>query len=246
MAKLTDFKVLTFDVYGTLIDWETGVLAALAPSLPPNHTFTRRHLLTQYHHFEASQQRATPSLPYTSLLTTLHPSLLASLSLPAPTPAASAAFGASVGTWPAFPDTVSALRSLRNQGFKLVVLSNVDRASFSLTNSGPLEGVPFDLVLTAQDIGSYKPDARNFAYMLESVEREFGVGKEAVLQTAQSQFHDHLPAKRAGVRSAWIERPGAVMGNVKEGEEVVADWRFATLGEMAEAVEREGKGAGGA
>lgn len=241
MSKLTDFKVLTFDVYGTLIDWETGVLTALAPSLPADHTFTRTHLLTIYHKHEAAQQRATPSLSYTDLLTTIHPLILSDLSLPAPTPAASTTFGASVGSWPAFPDTVAALRTLA-QHYKLVILSNVDRASFSLTNAGPLANTPFDLIVTAQDVGSYKPDARNFAAMLEAVGREFGVGKEGVLQTAQSQFHDHYPARKAGVRSCWIERPGAVMGNVEEGEEVVADWRFDTLGAMAEAVENEAAG----
>lgn len=243
MSKLTDFKVLTFDVYGTLIDWETGVLTALAPSLPPTHTFTRTHLLTLYHTHEAAQQALTPSLPYTTLLTTIHPLILTSLSLPPPTPTASAAFGASVGTWPAFPDTVAALHTL-SQHYKLVILSNVDRASFSLTNAGPLVNTPFDLIITAQDVGAYKPDARNFAAMLEAVEREFGVKKEGVLQTAQSQFHDHYPARRAGVRSAWIERPGAVMGNVGVGEEVVADWRFETLGGMAAAVEREAEAEG--
>jgi 2-haloalkanoic acid dehalogenase type II len=240
MSKLTDFKVLTFDVYGTLIDWETGVLTALAPSLPPNHSFTRAHLLDTYHHHEAAQQRLTPSLPYTTLLSTIHPHILSTLSLPAPSQSSSAAFGSSVGTWPAFRDTVAALRTL-SRHYKLVVLSNVDREAFSLTNAGPLEGVKFDMILTAQDVGSYKPDLRNFEYMLKEVEREFGVGREQVLQTAQSQFHDHHPAKKVGVRSCWIERPGAVMGNVSE-EEVVADWRFKTLGEMAEEVEREAKG----
>lgn len=240
MSRLTDFQLLTFDVYGTLIDWETGVLTALEPSLPADHNFSRRHLLEIYHKHEAAQQRKTPSMPYNELLTTIHPFVLSDLSLSAPSSSASADFGNSIGKWPAFPDTVEALRAL-SKHYKLVVLSNVDRNSFAKTNAGPLSGVPFDLILTAQDIGSYKPDPKNFAYMLEQVRKEFGVEREGVLQTAQSQFHDHYPAQDAGIKSCWIERPGAVMGNLPEGTKIVADWRFDTLGAMATAVQSEGK-----
>ncbi|KPI42321.1 uncharacterized protein AB675_9472 [Cyphellophora attinorum] len=237
--KLTDFKVLTFDVYGTLIDWETGVLSALAPSLPTDHTFSRRHLLEVYHKHEAAQQALTPSMPYNELLATIHPLILSDLSVPSPADSSAATtFGNSIGTWPAFSDTVAALHTL-SKHYKLVILSNVDRNSFSKTNAGPLSGIPFDLILTAQDIGSYKPSPANFTYMLSQVADKFSVSREGVLQTAQSQFHDHYPARDAGIRSCWIERPGAVMGNLEEGVDVVADWRFGTLGEMAEAVERE-------
>ncbi|KAI0902509.1 haloacid dehalogenase [Annulohypoxylon nitens] len=198
MAPLLDFRVLSFDVYGTLIDWETGMVTALQPLLDKNGaSFSKQKFLEVIHE--------------------------------------SREFGDSVGHWPAFPDTVDALRRL-SKHYKLVVLSNVDRESFSQTNAGPLQGVPFDLILTAQDIGSYKPDPRNFAYMLSKVKEEFGVEKEQVLQTAQSQFHDHHPAKEAGIRSCWIVRPGACMGN---REKEVFDWRFDTLGAMADAVEAE-------
>lgn len=94
------------------------------------------------------------------------------------------------------------------------------------------------MVITAQDVGGYKPDLRNFEYMLDAVKEEFGVEREQVLQTAQSQFHDHQPAKKVGVKSVWIVRPGAIMGNV--GEEIY-DWKFDTLGDMADAVEKENK-----
>ncbi|KXH39501.1 haloacid dehalogenase [Colletotrichum nymphaeae SA-01] len=240
MASLKDFRVLTFDVYGTLIDWETGALTALQPLLEANNRagdFTRKHLLDTYHECEAAQQAKTPDLPYAQLLTTIHPQIAAKLGLasPPPSPEASKAFGDSVGSWPAFPDTVDALRRL-GKYYKLVVLSNVDRTSFALSNAGPLAGVPFDLIVTAQDVGSYKPDQRNFTYMLREVKERFGVEKEQVLQTAQSQFHDHHPAKEAGIRSSWIVRPGAVMGN---RDREVFDWKFDTLGEMADALEKE-------
>ncbi|KAF6831832.1 haloalkanoic acid [Colletotrichum musicola] len=238
MAGLKDFKVLTFDVYGTLIDWEGGMLSALQPLLEANNRtdFTRKHLLEVYHELEAAQQKVTPDLPYSQLLATIHPQIATKLGLATPPSAeASKAFGDSVGRWPAFPDTVEALRRL-GKHYKLVVLSNVDRESFAGTNSGPLEGVRFDLIVTAQDVGSYKPDQKNFQHMLRKVRDEFGVERDGVLQTAQSQFHDHHPAKEAGIKSCWIVRPGAVMGN---RDREVYDWKFDTLGLMADALEKE-------
>ncbi|KAI0010467.1 haloacid dehalogenase [Xylariaceae sp. FL0662B] len=240
MANLKDFRVLSFDVYGTLIDWESGMLAALQPLLataPPDRKddFSRRRLFRLIYELESAQQRATPAVLYSEVLTTIHPQIAARLGLPTPSADQSRAFGGSVGAWPAFPDTVDALRRLRAH-FKLVVLSNVDRASFAATNAGPLRGVPFDLVLTAEEIGSYKPDPRNFAYMLAAAREKFGVEKGQVLQTAQSQIHDHYPAREAAIKSAWIARAGAVFGNM---EEPVYDWKFDTLGKMADAVEAE-------
>lgn len=244
MSKLTDHQVLSFDVYGTLIDWETGVLEALRPSLPEDSHHDRQTLLDRFHHWEASYQKSHPDMRYSELLASLLPDLLKDLGITSP-PSKDVchAFGASVGTWPAFPDTVDALRRLGNH-FKLLVLSNVDRDSFAATNAGPLAGVRFDAVLTAQDIGSYKPDPANFRYMLDFVRDRWGFAGKDVLQTAQSQFHDHRPAKQVGVKSVWIVRPGAVMGNLQTTQEIW-DWRFDTLGQMADEVEREketGKG----
>ncbi|KAL4951399.1 HAD-like domain-containing protein [Aspergillus filifer] len=236
--SLKSYRLLTFDVYGTLVDWEGGILAALEPSLAKNNAsgkFTREQILHAYHDLEKAQQTKTPSMLYCDVLSTIHAPLLEKLGLPAPSKEESTTFGESVGSWPAFPDTVSALHKLKKQ-YKLVVLSNVDRESFAKTNAGSLQGFEFDLIITAQDVGSYKPDLQNFRYMLEKVEKEFGVKREEVLQTAQSQFHDHHPARAVGVKSVWIVRPGATMGNLDEN---VFDWRFDTLGEMAEAVERE-------
>ncbi|KAJ0414841.1 HAD-like domain-containing protein [Aspergillus carlsbadensis] len=236
--SLKSYKLLTFDVYGTLVDWEGGIIAALAPALSkaPSKTYTKEELLHAYHILEKSQQEKTPNMLYADVLATIHAPLLEKLGLPAPTEEESRVFGESIGSWPAFEDTVSALYELKKH-YKLVVLSNVDRQSFSKTNAGSLQGFPFDLIITAQDVGSYKPDVRNFEYMLSAVEREFGVKKEEVLQTAQSQFHDHHPARKVGIRSVWIERPGAVMGNLEEN---IYDWRFETLGGMADALQREG------
>ncbi|KAF4955785.1 hypothetical protein FSARC_11765 [Fusarium sarcochroum] len=236
MSNLSDFSLLSFDVYGTLIDWETGVLNGLKPLLQANNAeFSREHLLSIYHEAEAAQQEKTPDLKYSELLTTIHPHVAERLSLPKPTAEQDKAFGDTIGTWPAFSDTVDALRRL-GKHYKLVVLSNVDRESFSGSNSGPLQGVPFDLIITAQDVGSYKPSPNNFEYLLREVNAKFGIPKEKMLQTAQSQFHDHQPAKKFGIKSSWIERPGAIMGN---RDDPIYDWKFATLGDMADALEKE-------
>ena len=156
------------------------------------------------------------------------------LGLPSPSSDECRKFGDSVGSWPAFPDTVDALEKL-GKTYKLVVLSNVDRDSFSNTNVGPLGGVKLDAILTAEDIGTYKPDLRNFEYMIDFANREWGIGKDQILQTAQSQFHDHHPAREMGLKSVWIVRPGAEMGNTAQA---IWDWKFDTLGEMAEEVEK--------
>ncbi|KAF3022943.1 hypothetical protein E8E14_006194 [Neopestalotiopsis sp. 37M] len=236
MAKLTDFQALSFDVYGTLIDWESGMLDNLEPLLEDNKiSFSREELLDVVHECERTQQHLTPEAKYSELLTLIHPQIADKLGLAEPSAAQSRAFGASVGSWPAFPDTVDALRRLQKY-YKLVVLSNVDRDSFAGSNSGPLQGVEFDLVITAQDVGSYKPDLNNFRYMIEKVGAQLGVPKERVLQTAQSQYHDHRPAQEMGIRSSWIVRPGAIMGN---RDDPVYDWKFETLGEMADALEAE-------
>ncbi|KAJ5901772.1 Haloacid dehalogenase type II [Penicillium taxi] len=233
MFQLSDYRLLCFDVYGTLIDWEGGIIEALAPILHKSETqFSRKHLLTIFQELESKQQARTPAMPYSELLATVHPQLAQRLGVSAPSSEESKQFGESVGSWPAFPDTVEALQRL-SKTYKLVVLSNVDRASFAKSNAGSLQGFPFDLIITAQDIGSYKPDPRNFAYMKKAVQEEFGVEPNQILQTAQSQFHDHRPARAAGIHSVWIERPGATMGNL---DGPIYDWQFATLGDMADEV----------
>ncbi|KAL1591841.1 hypothetical protein SLS59_010019 [Nothophoma quercina] len=237
MSKLTDFKLLSFDVYGTLIDWERGALTALQPLLKKSNKtdLDQKHILEVLHSIEPSVEKEHPDWKYSEVLTAVHPTLCEKLGLEKPSEEESKEFGASVGSWPAFPDTVAALQRL-SETYKLVVLSNVDNDSFRAGNAHGLEGFKFDAVYTAQDIGSYKPDLRNFEYMLQHVKDEFGIEKERVLQTAQSQFHDHHPAKEMGIKSSWIYRPGAVMGNRKDP---VYTWKFDTLADMADAVDRE-------
>lgn len=91
-------------------------------------------------------------------------------------------------------------------------------------------------MFTAQDIGSYKPNEKIFHFMWVEVKERFDIEEDRILHTAQSQFHDHHPAKKLGMTTSWISRPGAIMG---QREDAVYDWKFNTLGDMADAVGRE-------
>jgi 2-haloalkanoic acid dehalogenase type II len=234
MARLGDFEVLTFDCYGTLIDWETGIHQALAPWLEAQGAgATRDRILDAFAKAEAPQQEATPGLRYPELLARVHAKVAAQLGA-APDPEAAAAFGRSVADWPAFSDSAAALAYLKRH-YRLVILSNVDRTSFAHSNRRL--GVEFDAVYTAEDIGSYKPDPRNFEYLLARLS-ERGIAPAQVLHTAESLYHDHLPAKRCGLATCWIHRRAGKSGHgaTRPPEvEVSPDFRFATLGRMAEA-----------
>ena len=158
IVNLHDFDVLTFDCYGTLIDWEAGILAALQPMLT-RVGMTADAALIAFAEQETAQEHETPDMIYSDLLTATH-ARLARFWGEAANAEADLRFGASVGNWPAFADSPEALAYLK-QYFRLMVLSNVDNLSFH--GSAQRLGVTFDAVYTAQDIGSYKPDARNFA-----------------------------------------------------------------------------------
>jgi len=232
--QLTDFRVLTFDCYGTLIDWESGLNAALQPLLTRARVdLSRDAVLATFAEQEARQQTATPAMRYSELLCHVHAQLARAWGV-APVAAESQAFGASVGDWPAFDDTVTALQYMKRH-YKLVILSNVDRASFAATL--PRLGVTFDAVFTAEDIGSYKPDPRNFAYLIEHL-AAMGLARGDILHTAQSLFHDHAPANMAGLASAWIDRRQDAQSwgaTSAPPPGVRYDFRFASLVEMAEA-----------
>ena len=234
---LADFSALTFDCYGTLIDWEGGIWDALQPLLMenPGHDVTRIAALAAFAEAETAQQAETPGLLYPGILTEVHRTIAAGFDLRTQT-ALDEAFGASVPHWPAFPDTAEALRRLKTR-YRLVILSNVDRAGIAASNRKL--GVAFDGIYTAQDIGSYKPEPRNFAYMIE---RLAGLGIEArqILHTAQSLHHDHVPALAAGLANAWIDRQGLSGGGDWGATAPVADlpefdFIFPTLGAMADA-----------
>jgi 2-haloalkanoic acid dehalogenase type II len=237
--QLTDFKVLTFDCYGTLVDWESGILTGLRPlAHRAGITLDGEAILTQFAAHESAQQAATPGLRYAELLSLVHGQLARAWNV-AEDKAENERFGASIGDWPAFPDSVAALHALHKH-YRLVILSNVDRLSFRVTQQRL--GVPFDAVYTAQDVGSYKPDPRNFTYMLERL-AEDGFQKSDILHVAQSLYHDHAPANAIGLASAWIDRRhGATSwgATAPPPPGVRYDFCFRSLAELAAAVEAEG------
>ena len=239
--RLTDFTVLTFDCYGTLIDWETGIVNALRPLFGSELVErSRDDILATFARLESAQEAETPNMIYSELLALVHRRLAEEWGIAA-TAADHPAFGSSVGNWPDFADSAAALAYLK-QFYKLVILSNVDRASFA--QSAKRLGVAFDAVYTAEDIGSYKPDLRNFRYMIDRLQRS-GHPVGDILHTAQSLFHDHAPANAVGLRSAWIDRRGGAAGTgatPPPPEGARWDFRFASMAELVEAHRAELRG----
>ena len=235
---LARFRALVFDCYGTLIDWEGGIWAAAQPLLEANGRtdIARPALLQAFSRAESSAQAETPDCPYPGILERTHRAIAAALGLKSSGPL-DRNFGKSVPDWPAFDDSEAALRLLATR-YHLFVLSNVDRAGF--TGSAARLGVTFDGVMTAEDVGSYKPDLRGFHAVLEMLERDFGFGADEILHTAQSQFHDLVPAARLGLATAWIDRQRLSEGGDWGATAVVAerhrpDFLFFSLADMAEA-----------
>ena len=236
--KLSDFKVLTFDVYGTLIDWETGMVTALKPLTDKvSRTLSRDNILEAHAYYESIMQRWTPAKKYSDLLGVVYRRLAEEWNVEV-TWEECLAYGLSVRQWPAFDDSRDALGYLRKH-FKLVVLTNTDNVSFSGSNARL--GVHFNGVYTAEDIGSYKPADRNFDYMLENLARQ-GIGKDEILHTAESMFHDHAPAKKCGLANCWIYRRHDKEGfgaTMHPGEIPTCDFQFTSMAEMVESHKRE-------
>ncbi len=240
--RLTDFKALTFDCYGTLIDWESGIWDALQPLLTANgrDDVTRTTALEAFAAAESAQEAETPGMLYPEILERVHGALAGRFGLET-TAELDADFGASVPHWPAFPDSADALRQLKKR-YKLVILSNVNRDGFQASNRKL--GVAFDAIYTAQDIGSYKPDPANFEYLLKHIKGDLGVEPGEILHTAQSLFHDHAQANAFGLASAWIDRQRLSEGGhwgatASLQERPTLDFQFFTMGEMAAAVAAE-------
>jgi 2-haloacid dehalogenase len=237
--NIRDFRVLTFDCYGTLIDWESGILAQLHPwAQRAGIRADDAALLAAFSVAESDAQRERPGALYPEILRDAHARIATQFGAK-PDPAAAAAFGDSVGDWPAFLDSPGALKQLQ-EWHKLVIVSNVNRASFE--KSQKKLGVEFDAIVTAEEVGAYKPDPRMFRRALE-VAADLGVAPQQVLHVGQSLFHDHVPAKKLGLASAWIRRPsprGALGAARDPGEQVTPDWTVSSLAELVklEAEER--------
>jgi 2-haloacid dehalogenase len=198
------YSVLTFDCYGTLIDWESGIRKALRPFLDAHGVaLDDAELLEQYARFE-EQIEAGPYRKYRDVLRGVVRNFGEQFGF-TPSPAEADALPNSLSDWPPFPDTVAALRTLK-QRYRLAILSNTDDDLFPET-AKRLQ-VPFDYVITAEQVGSYKPSHRNFEAALARI----GLPKEQILHVAQSLYHDIAPAKALGIANVWINRRHAVHG----------------------------------
>lgn len=204
-VDLDAFDVLTFDCYGTLIDWEVGLLGALREALPGTAGMGDDELLEAYAGHEAEAERP-PYRSYREVLATSLRGVAADLGLEVADGGAVARFSESVRDWLAFPDSAEALRRLHER-YRLGVITNCDTDLFAASNAKL--GVTFDWVVTAELARSYKPALAGFELAFETID----VPRERILHVAQSLFHDHVPAKRLGLTSVWIDRrhdrPGA-------------------------------------
>jgi 2-haloacid dehalogenase len=192
------FDVLTFDCYGTLIDWEAGILTALrAPLAAHSIEASDEDVLEAFARHEAELE-AGPYRPYREVLGEVLGAMIGHFGEEA-SAEERAAFGASVIEWPAFPDSAAALARLHER-FRLGVITNCDDDLFAASQRRL--GLDFDLVVTAQQAKRYKPNPRGFELMFERV----GLPPSRILHVAQSLFHDHVPAKRLGLSTVWVNR----------------------------------------
>lgn len=230
-----DFKALSFDCYGTLVDWESGMVAALQPLAEKAGAQVSTEELLQLHARHAiALEHSTPWKLYRDLLATVYKRVAEELSAPV-TWTECQRYGRTVGDWPVFPDTVDALRRLAEQ-HKLVILSNVDNDNFSRTEERL--GVRFDAVITAEDIGTYKPNRKNFEYLIERV-GAWGIQPKELLHVACSIFHDVEPAKDCGLTTCFIDRRHGLKGTgaTPGGQhDTRADFEFRSLEEFTQAV----------
>ena len=193
-----NFEVLTFDCYGTLIDWESGIWEALHPMLMRHHvTITRDKTLELYGELESEAERGEYH-EYKVILRTVLEGFGSRLGF-MPTLTELKHFSESVKDWPAFPDSARVLKVFKKK-YKLAIISNIDDDLFAF--SAQRLRVQFDWVITAQQAKTYKPSLNNFHLAFERM----GLPKNKILHIAQSLYHDMVPAKTLGLSTVWINR----------------------------------------
>jgi 2-haloacid dehalogenase len=201
----TTFDALTFDCYGTLIDWETGLLDGLAPVLAAHGVECDDNVLLEAYARHEARLEAGPYMSYRNVLAGSLRGLGEDLGF-APSAQELEAFSSSVSDWPPFADSAAALERLKSR-FRLGAITNCDDDLFA--DSNERLGVEFDWIVTAEQAQSYKPSLRGFALALERID----VPRERILHVAQSLFHDHVPAKEMGMTTVWIDRRGGREGH---------------------------------
>ena len=229
MLDLTRFKVLTFDCYGTMIDWETGIFSALRPILAAhNAEIADSALLELYSELELTAEQGE-FVRYRDVLQSVVRGVGERLGF-VPTEAEVQSLPESLARWQPFPDTVEALRKLKSR-YQLAVMSNVDDDLFAAT--APKLGVAFDQVITAQQAGCYKPCVRIF----QLAEDRIGARREHWLHVGQSIYHDVIPAQSLGIAAVWVNRPsprpGAGAAKAAAGEPDLQVPDLQTLAKLA-------------
>ena len=219
-------RLITFDCYGTLIDWESGMLAAMRPMFQRDgHAVPDAQLLKHYGEAEAALE-AGPYLPYREVLSRSVQDMGRRLGMPV-SAGQGTAFAEAFVRWDPFPDTVAALQAMARK-FRLGIISNVDDDLFAQTRKKL--GVEFHLVVTAQQVRSYKPALGNF----EEALRRGGLNKDQMLHAAQSLYHDIAPTNALGIRNVWVDRASAQPGSGAATPAVAQPtYRVRTLGELA-------------
>ena len=204
MIDFGRIDVISFDCYGTLIDWESGILDALASFRSEfGVRATDEQVLEQYAALE-SVMESGEYVSYRDVLRGVMRGFARRVSVPEERLDADV-LAKSLPNWRPFPDTVESLRRLKEH-YRLAIISNTDDDLFAHT-ARSLE-VPFDFVVTAQQVGAYKPSLRNFTHALDV----FGIPKETWLHAAQSRFHDVAPARSLGVATVWVNRRAGKTG----------------------------------
>ena len=237
--KLSDFKMLTFDTYGTLIDWESGIYNALEPLLDKLPLkLSRDEVLELFAECEMQQQASNPTQVYSSVLDEVSLALAKKWQIKISDEEA-VTFGRSVKHWPEFEDSAESLRYLR-QHYLMATVTNCDRISYMGSNAR-LE-IEWDAIYTAQDIGCYKPNLRNFDYMFEQARRDLGVLPHEILHVAQSLTHDMVPATSMGMTKVWINRrhnqEGLGATAPPQGEYTI-EWEFNSMADFVKAHQQE-------
>lgn len=228
MIDYTAYDALTFDCYGTLIDWESGILAGLRVALGSQiESVSDESLLANFALYE--HEAEVPYKNYREVLGLTLGLLARELGLTT-TPEQETQFGGGVVDWPAFQDSHDALASLQER-YKLVVITNCDDDLFAA--SAARLGITFDEVITAAQVGSYKPNIENFHFAHEKIQRTLGIPKDRILHVAQSLFHDHAPAKSIGMTTVHIKRRG---NGAAPQASAVPDEVFADMKSFAQAL----------
>lgn len=186
----------SFDCYGTLVDWNTGILAELERLFGVEHA---ERLLVRYHELEPEIQGESPGRTYREVLTIALERLEAETGLAVPEGETSA-LARSLPTWPVFEDVPDALAEARDRGWRLAILSNTDRDLIDASMAAI--GVPFDLSIVASEIGSYKPARRHWEVFRERT----GADESRHAHVAQSLYHDIDTARELGLPCIWVNR----------------------------------------